>query len=154
MQRQKPFLVMVSGVSPAECDLVIEKRNQPVIRDRHTVSISAQIAQHLIRPAERWFAIDDPAMREKLADKTTEKLRLGEPSKISVELQLAGVKGLLQSIHEFAAEDLAEDRFGDKEISTAGPHPMRLVAQTSRRRQQRSAHGDDAAASGSRCAAH
>ena len=35
--------------------------------------VSAEIAQHLLGSAESWFAIDDPAQGEELADETSKQ---------------------------------------------------------------------------------
>jgi hypothetical protein len=68
----------MSGVSPAECDLVIKERKQTVVGDCDTMGVSAEIAEHLIGTSERRLAIDHPAVTEKLADKTPPQLGLSE----------------------------------------------------------------------------
>jgi hypothetical protein len=37
------------------------------------MSVSAEIAQHLIGSAERWFAVDNPVGNEKPSEKTPKK---------------------------------------------------------------------------------
>lgn len=58
------FLVAVSGVSEAERDLFAVEGDQPVIGDGDTMRISAEISEYLIGPAERWLAVDNPAVAE------------------------------------------------------------------------------------------
>ena len=43
-QRQESLFIVVSGVSPAERDLVIQEGNEPVIGNRHAMGVSAEIA--------------------------------------------------------------------------------------------------------------
>ena len=61
MQGEESFPVFMSGVSPAERNLVIPERNEAAIGDRHPVSVRAEVAKHLIGSAERRFAVDHPA---------------------------------------------------------------------------------------------
>ena len=70
-QSEEPLPVFMRGVSPAKRDLVIQERDETVIGDCHPMSVSAKVAKHLFRAAERWFAIDYPARGEKLADETS-----------------------------------------------------------------------------------
>jgi len=58
------LLVAVSGVSEAERDLFAVEGDQPVIGDGDTMGISTEVSEHLIGPAERRFAVDDPAVAE------------------------------------------------------------------------------------------
>jgi hypothetical protein len=77
-QRQESLFIFVSRVSPAKRDLVIDERNQTVIGDRDAVCISAEVAKHLLRSAERWFAIDYPARNKELADKAPKQSGLSQ----------------------------------------------------------------------------
>ena len=63
----------MSRISPAKRDLVIHERDEAALGDRHPVCVSAEIAQHLLGSAESWFAIDDPAQGEELADETSKQ---------------------------------------------------------------------------------
>jgi hypothetical protein len=69
-QRQESPFILVSGVSPAERDLVIQEGNEPVIGNRNAMSVSAEIAQRLVGPTERRLAVDHPSRRVKLTDQT------------------------------------------------------------------------------------
>jgi hypothetical protein len=67
-QCQQPFPVLMSGVSPAKRNLVIDERNKTAIGDRHPMGVGSEIAEHAFWPAERRFRIYQPAQREQLAD--------------------------------------------------------------------------------------
>ena len=118
---------MVSGISPAESNLVIVERNQTVVGDRDTMRVGANVAEHLVGSAEGWFAVDHPVVAEKLADKSAENLRLGEGLELPMELEFAGGKRLLECLDEFATENLAEDSYREKEVAIPGRNPMRVI---------------------------
>lgn len=78
VESQEALLVVMSGVSPAEGDLVIKERNQTVIGDCDTMGVGTEVAEHVLRSAEGSLAINDPVGSEKLADIIPEKLRLSK----------------------------------------------------------------------------
>lgn len=59
-----PLLVAVRGVSPAEGDLAIGQSDQPGVGDGDSVSVSAEIAQHMLRSSEGRLGIDNPILTE------------------------------------------------------------------------------------------
>jgi hypothetical protein len=61
MQGQESLLVLMSGVAPAERDLVIHERNEPMIGNGDAMGVSAEIMKYLVRSAEGRFAVDHPA---------------------------------------------------------------------------------------------
>src|SRR5579872_1613479 len=63
-QSHDPLLVAVGRVPPAEADVALGKRNQPAVGNGDAVGVSAEIAQHMFRPAEGPFGVDDPVMTE------------------------------------------------------------------------------------------
>ena len=67
---QESRFFFLCGVSPAVPVLVIQEGNEPVIGDRNSMSVGAEIAQHLIGSTERWLAVDHPSRRVKLTDQT------------------------------------------------------------------------------------
>src|SRR5580704_10256365 len=97
----------MSGVPPAERNLITVERDQTVVGNSDPVRVRAQVAKHLVGPAKGWLAVDDPVMPEQLAEELWEQLRLSEGLELPVELEFAGGEGLLQGLHEFAAEDSA-----------------------------------------------
>jgi hypothetical protein len=76
VQSEESLFVLVSGISPAEGDLVVQEGNQPAIGNRNAMGVGAEIAKHLIGAPERRLAIDHPSQREKLTDQTSEQLGL------------------------------------------------------------------------------
>jgi len=79
MQSEQSLLMLVSGIAPAECDLVILQGNEPVIGNCYAMGVGAEITKHLIRAPERWSAIDHPAWTIKLPDQTPKESGLSQP---------------------------------------------------------------------------
>jgi hypothetical protein len=97
VQSQESFFVLVSGVAPAERHLVLDERNEPVVGNRNTMGVGAEVTKDSIGSAERRFAIDNPSQRVKLADQTLEQLGLSHTFKQSVELELSRSVSQLES---------------------------------------------------------
>jgi hypothetical protein len=81
VKSQESLFVFVSGVSPAERDLVIQEGNEPAIGNRNAMSVSAEITQHLIGSAERRLAVDHPSPRIKLTDQTPKHFGLSQAAR-------------------------------------------------------------------------
>jgi hypothetical protein len=128
VQSQESLFVLVSGVSPAEGDLVVQERNEPAVGNRNAMGVSAEIAQHLIGPAERRLAVDHPSRGVKLADQTPKQFGLSQAAKQAVKLELSGSVSLLERLEKLAAEDFAENPFRKKGAIIARAHPIGMVA--------------------------
>ena len=125
---QESLFVFVSGVSPAERDLVIQEGNEPAIGNRNAIGVSAEIAQHLIGSTERRLAVDHPSRPIKLTDQTPKQFGLSQAAKQAVKLELARSVSLLKRFEKLAAEDFAENPFRKKEAIISRAHPMGMVA--------------------------
>jgi len=131
MQRQESLLVLMSGVSPAKRNFVIQERDETLIGDRHPMRVGAEVAKHLFGSAESWFAIDHPTRNIELADKASKKLGLGQATEQTVELKLAGGMSLLEGFDEFAAEDLTEHPYREEELVFSWVYPVVVVPRQS-----------------------
>src|SRR5690348_10990929 len=99
------------GVAPTERDLAIDVRNETVIGDRNTVGVCAEIPEHLIRSAKRWFAVNHPTQTVKLTDQTAKKSGLSQTPEQAVEPELSGSVSMLERCEEFTAKQFAESPF-------------------------------------------
>jgi len=77
-QRHQALLVFVSRISPAKRDLTFRQGHQPVVRDGNAVGVSPEIAEDMLRPAERPLTIDHPVVAEKLPEPRGEYLGLSK----------------------------------------------------------------------------
>ena len=128
VKSQKSFFVLVSGVSPAERDLVIQEGNDAAIGNCNAMGVSAEIAQHLLGSAKRRLAVDYPSRGVKLTDQTPKQFGLSQAAKQAVKLELSGSVSLLERLKKLSAEDFAENPFRKKEAIISRAHPMGMVA--------------------------
>jgi len=128
VKSEESLFVLVSGVSPAERDLVIQEGNEPPIGNRNAMGVSAEIAQHLIGSTEGRLAVDHPSRRVKLTDQTPKQFGLSQAAKQAVKLKLSGSVSLLERFEKLAAEDFAENPFRKKEAIISRTDPMGMVA--------------------------
>jgi hypothetical protein len=89
--------------------------------------VRSQVTEHLLRAAEGWFAIDHPAVAEKLAEETTEDFGMGHGFELSMELEFPRGESLPQCFDELATEDFAENCFREKEALAPGTNPLRVI---------------------------
>ena len=81
------------GLSPMEGHLAIFPVDEAEIGDSDTMGIPAQIGQHLFRPAEKRFGINDPVATTCRGQETREGLWIGEFGDITEELWVSDLKG-------------------------------------------------------------
>lgn len=60
----EPLLVTVRGVSPAKGDVAVGESDQSAVGDGDAMSVSAEIAQHMLRSSEGPLGIDNPILAE------------------------------------------------------------------------------------------
>src|SRR5215467_12098528 len=105
----------MSGVAPAERDLIVIEGNEAVIRYSHTMGIGAEIPQHLIGSSEWRLAVRHPPQAIELMYQAPEELGLNQSPEYALKNQFSRGVSLLESLEKFAAEDLAENTFREKE---------------------------------------
>jgi len=106
--------------------LAVLQADQTVIGDGHPVGVAAEIAEHRLRATKGWFAVNHPVVAEQGAEERSESLGVGQKLEVPVEAELAVREGLLQSIHELAAEDSTQHLPGEKE-ARAGVDPALVI---------------------------
>jgi hypothetical protein len=126
-QSQESLLVFMSGISPAKRNSVIHERDETAIGDRHAMGVSAEVAKHLLRSAESWFAIDHPARNKQLTYKTPKQSGLRQTLEEAMELELSGCISLLERGDEFPTEELAESPNREEELVVPGAYPLRVI---------------------------
>ena len=63
-QSHEPFLVAARGIAPEEGDVAIGETDQPGVGDGDTMSVCAEIAQHMFRSAEGLLGVNDRVVTE------------------------------------------------------------------------------------------
>ena len=107
---------MVRRIPPAKSDLAIGERDQAVVGDGHTMSVAAQIMQHLFGTTEGTFQIDHPVLAVEWPQPGGKDLGLSEEFQISLEAELAILESLLESVDELAAKDFTQHFLGKKVV--------------------------------------
>ena len=77
-----------------------------MVGDGHAMGVAAQILEHILWATEGWFQIDDPVFSEQGSQPGGKGFRLSEEFQVSMEAELAVLKGLLEGVDELAAKDL------------------------------------------------
>src|SRR5258708_1871856 len=101
-----------------------------MIGDGYTMGVTAQITEHMIRASERWFRVDHPVLSKQWPEPCSKVFRLSKGLQVSVEAELAILKGALKCRDELAAKNAAEHLDGKKE-SVAWFDPTRAIGRES-----------------------
>ena len=89
--------------------------------------VGAEIPQHLIGSAKWRLAVRHPAQAMELMDQAAEELGLNQSAKYAMKDQLSGGVSLPERFEKFAAEDLAENAFREKEARAARAFPVGVI---------------------------
>ena len=57
----QPLFAAMGVVLPAEGHIAVDEVDQPVVGDCHPMRVAGQIVENVLRSAEGWLGIDDPA---------------------------------------------------------------------------------------------
>ena len=107
---------MVSRITPAKSDLAIGERDQAMVGDGHTMSVAAQILQHIFGAAEGTFQVHHPVLSVEWPQPGGEDLGLRKKLQVSLEVELAILEGLLESVDELAAKNFPQHFLGKKVV--------------------------------------
>lgn len=64
MRESSVAVRFMSGVTPAKRDLLVGEGDQSVVGDGYAMGVTAQIAEYMLRPSERWFRVNHPVLSE------------------------------------------------------------------------------------------
>jgi hypothetical protein len=109
------LLIVVRRVPPAKGDLAVGQRDQSMVGDGDTVSVAAEIVEHILGASEGRLGVDHPVFAEQRSQPGGEEFGLRKPRQIPGKMQLASLKGQLESVDELAAKHLPEHGKGEKE---------------------------------------
>jgi hypothetical protein len=107
----------VGGIAPSESDVAFAEGNQAMIRDRHTMRVSAEIPKCMLSAAERPLRINHPSGSEQWTKPSGEGFGILERRERSVEAQFALGMQLAQTSHKLAAEHCAQNCHRQEEAS-------------------------------------
>src|ERR1017187_9630931 len=98
-----------------------------MVGDGHAVSVTAQIAEHLARPAESRFGIDDPIPPVEAAQPLAELFRIGECGGRSGAAELLTAVKAFEAGDELTAEGSSANLQGEKKTGIARRHPTGVI---------------------------
>ena len=127
LKGEEPRLVFMSGVAPSERDLVTIEGNETAIGYSDTMGVGAEIPQHLVRPTEWRLAGHHPAHTIELTDQAPKEPGLNQSANETMKDQFSGSINFLERLEKFAAEDLAENAFWEKEARVARVFPLVVI---------------------------
>ena len=87
-------LIVVLRISPAEAHATVLQAQQSSIRNRHSMRISRQVPQDLLRPAERGLGVSHPFLLTQGRYQILKTDWMCELAKLSMELQATFSKRL------------------------------------------------------------
>jgi hypothetical protein len=79
----------VGRVTPLEGDLTIFESNQPVIGNGDAMRLTAEILQHMLRPAKGTLSVDDPVPLVGATQERAKELELTKCFQLPMKAQLA-----------------------------------------------------------------
>ena len=87
-----------------------------MVGDGHTMSVAAQIMQHIFWATEGTFQIDYPVLSKQRSQPGGKDLGLSEEFQISLEAKLTVLKSPFERIDELAAKDFPQHLLGKKVV--------------------------------------
>ena len=109
------LLIVVGRVPPAKGDVAVGQRDQSMVGDGDAMGVTAEIVEHILGAPEGRLGVDYPVFAKQRSQPGGEEFGLGERCQISGKVQLAMLKGQLESGDELAAKHLPEHGNGEKE---------------------------------------
>ena len=97
-------------------DLAISEGDQAVVGDGHTMSVAAQVLQHIFGTTEGTFQVHHPILSMEWPQPSGEDLGLRKKLQVSLEAELAILKRLFECVDELAAKDFTQHLLGKKVV--------------------------------------
>jgi hypothetical protein len=112
IERGEPGGVAMGAVPPAEGDLAVPQRDEPIVGEGDAIGIATEVGQDLLSPSEGGLAIHDPRLPR--------RPREWAPGVPVRSPNLLVVEGVLEQAQQLAAEDLGKDTHRQEEVAAGG----------------------------------
>ena len=106
----------MSRITPAKSDLAIGERDQAMVGDGHAMGVAAQVLQHIFGTTKGTFQVHHPVLPIQWPQLGGEDLGLRKKLQVSLEVELAIVKSLFESVDELAAKNFTQHFLGKKVV--------------------------------------
>jgi hypothetical protein len=87
-----------------------------MVGDGHAMGVAAEIVQHICGTPEGAFQVHHPVLSVQGSQPGSESLGLSEEFQVTLEVELAVLKGLQEGVDELAAEDFTQHLLGKKVV--------------------------------------
>ena len=87
-----------------------------MVGDGHTMSVAAQILQHIFGTTKGTFQVHHPVLSVEWPQQGSEDLGLRKKLQVSLEVELAIVESLFESVDELTAKNFTQHFLGKKVV--------------------------------------
>ena len=87
-----------------------------MVGDGHAMGVAAQVLQHILGTTKGTFQVDHPVLPVQWSQPGGEDLGLRKKLQVSLEVKLAIVEGLLESVDELASKDFTQHSLWKKVV--------------------------------------
>jgi len=87
-----------------------------VVGDGHAMGVAAQVLQHIFGTTKGTFQVDHPVLSVEWSQPGSEDPGLRKKLQVSLEVELAIVKSLFESVDELAAKNFTQHFLGKKVV--------------------------------------
>jgi hypothetical protein len=116
-------LIGAAIVSPTKSDLAAVETQQPMIGNRHSMSVAPEVIKYLSGPAKRPLGVDHPIDAPKRIEKFDECLFVRQLFERRVRLELALLECLIEIMKEQPAKQPRQHSYWKKEVGAASDPP-------------------------------
>jgi len=117
-----PVGVCFANIFPLERDLPVFEREQALIGDGDAMRVAAEIFEHLLWTAERWFGIHHPIALLHGVQIIVEETGIAQRFDGAGKLQTLLIEGVFERFEKEAAEQAGQHRHRQKEAALAAGH--------------------------------
>lgn len=118
--------IVVIAIPISKGDLITLHFNHPVIGNGYAVGVSTQIVHYGFSVGKRGFAVNNPLLFVKLADKVIKRSIFFHMPDLAREFQLTFLSGLLEIRNKLSPKQPGYDFYRKKEILFAG-YPLGFI---------------------------
>jgi len=118
-ERHRLVAVVIAIILPAKLNLAVIDMKQAIIGDGDAVRVPCDILEDVVRSSEGPLGVNHPVLFPDRSDVTQEGVADAKWLQGGEELQVSGIKGLLEIIDKQSTKQPGEHRNGQEEIRPA-----------------------------------
>ncbi|OWK25731.1 hypothetical protein AJ87_07175 [Rhizobium yanglingense] len=110
---------LASIILPSEVDMLVIDGDDATVGDGHPMRVSAEISEHLVRPAETRLGVDDPFWRTSVREMAGESGGVGKVRKRVGEAKFTLCEGISKGSQKEPPEYTRQNSDGQEEARPA-----------------------------------